>query len=282
MSSLIRHYAEVTEFVNQREFECLIAELKKRCNPLPPDTDVWEDNYRGQGWTDEGAFTLCLWEQAMGPFYGLVPERQGPLSEAEELNQVLNRPISSLIDEIFGKTPFIDPKSPQEIDEGLEMLREAMQRRLQKTAPGEDIPFELPKDLEELLQVTDYIGGAGIPSQNSDTYLFAGIDGLRNRIGSHETWEQFFGWGRTFKRHGVEALTAFRIGGCIQYRQIYYVLCRDSTEGHVANGPVSWKIFDRDDVERRLYENLRDFLGHEIVHMEQVPEEVMLFSDRYP
>lgn len=218
----------------------------------------------------------------MGPFYGLVPERQGPLSEAEELNQVLNRPISSLIDEIFGESPFLDPKPSQEIDEGLAMLKQAMQRRLQETAPDEDIPFELPEDFQELVQVKDYIGGAGLPSGNGGTYVFDGIDRLKYRVGSHQTWKQFFTWESVLSRRGVEALAAFQIGGGKQYRQIYYVLCRDSKEGDAVAGPVSWKIFDRDDVEMRLYENLRDFLGHEMVHEEQVSHEVVLFSDRYP
>ncbi|CZT14918.1 uncharacterized protein RCC_12264 [Ramularia collo-cygni] len=278
IKTVIERYGEVAKSVNQREFKRFIEELRQKWNPPPPAEEEWEDGYRGEGWTDEGAFALCFYQQATSDS---TPPRQGPLCEAEEQNQVLLRPVDSLIDDIR-PGPLVNPLPEETIVEALASLREAIQRRVNENSPSEDISVELPTDFEQLLRITNYIGGAGVNSETANTYLVGGIDSLA-ATGSMNKWEKWFPWTAVLNRRDFKPFAAWQLGGCNQHRQIYYVLGRDLNDN---TAPITWKVFDRNDVEMELFENLTEFLHHETQHIEQTPgghkQEHILFSDAYP
>lgn len=76
-----------------------------------------------------------------------------------------------------------------------------------------------------------------------------------------------------------------RIGGCTQHRDIYYVLCRKGKPAD-ENSPLIWKIFDKDDVEVDVYDDLAHFIQEQTKYIEGRPgghqQEHMFLAERYP
>jgi hypothetical protein len=279
IKDVIHRYEEVARSVNQREFQRFVEEIRQKWHPLPPVEDFWEPGYRGEGWTEDGAFALCVFQEAMGSSSCDQPEHQEPLCEAEKKNQVLFRPMDSLLGDIR-HGPLFDPQPEDKISEALSALLLGLQRQANNAAvPLEPTSVELPKDFEELLRTTDGISGAGIPSETAGTYLVSGITGLEADQGIpgqrhcltdrwSENWTLFASW---------------ELGGCMQHRQIYYVLCRDARNDA---SPVAWHVFDKNDIEIDVYDSLVEFLEHETLYIEQTPgghkQELILYSNTYP
>lgn len=165
LQTIIHRYAQVADEVNQKEFKRFTQEIRAKWHPLPPAQDEWEEGYRGEGWTDEGAFTLCVYQLSTGSD---KPHREeGPLCEAEKRNQVLfRRPLESLIDD-YWKKPLREPLLENEIVEGLARLRDGVQRQLSEDAADVD----LPEDFESLMRITNGVHGAGVPSETAYTVL---------------------------------------------------------------------------------------------------------------
>lgn len=151
---------------------CFVQEIRERWHPLPPAEHDGEPGYRAKGWTDEGAFAMCVFQQAMGPYMSIKPKRCGSLCEAEGKNQVLLRPLDALLCDIRSGPLFV-PQPRNQISEALTALRGGLQRQATETMPSEPISVGVPGDLEELLHVTDGVAGAGLPSETANTYLIS-------------------------------------------------------------------------------------------------------------
>ena len=97
LAAILQHYNQVVEAVNRREMKRFIDGIRQKWRPPPTDNSE-EGEYFGEGYTDEGAFNLCVYQNA---FADHDPERQGDLCEAEQLNQILlEPPLDALVDRI--------------------------------------------------------------------------------------------------------------------------------------------------------------------------------------
>lgn len=165
LEDVITRYEQVAKMVNEREMNRLIKQVRELWDPVyVPEAEEWEPNYHGEGWTEEGAFALCISQLAFCPSSSACkPERTGPLCEAEEKNQVLYRPVESLVEDI--SPPISEPLSENEISEQLASLKAAIQRAYNDSSSSEARSIGLPKDYEELMHITSCIRGAGIPSE---------------------------------------------------------------------------------------------------------------------
>lgn len=93
LAAIIQRYGEVADAVNRREMKRFTDGARQGWAPEPPEE--WEPH--GEGYTDEGAFALCVYDLA----FGGSPERQGQLCEAEKLDQVLlHPPLDAFVDVI--------------------------------------------------------------------------------------------------------------------------------------------------------------------------------------
>ncbi|KAK4609710.1 hypothetical protein CLAFUR0_14518 [Fulvia fulva] len=271
MEDVIHRYEEVAESVNQREFKRFVEEIRQKWHPLPPVEEFWEPGYRGEGWTEDGAFARCVYAEATG--FAPDIQREEPLCEAEKKNQVLFRPLDSLLNDII-RGPLYDPKPEDKISKALSALLSGLQRQATDTASSEPISLELPRDSQKLLRITDGIQGAGLPSETANTDLVSGIDGLEQglRHSFNNMWSD--DW---------TVFTSWELGCCTQHRQIHYVLCRDARNDAV---PIAWKVFDNTADHLDVYDSLAQFLEHQTVHIEQTPgghkQELALYSDTYP
>lgn len=279
LGDIVQRYGQVAEAVNRREFKRFVGELKELWSPLPAADEEWEEGYRGEGWTDEGAFALCVFQQAMNPNMPYVPHRKPPRCEAEERNQVLPISVESLLEEhhIFSG-PLFDPQPREKISEALAYLRAMLQQQADDHGLSEGITVELPKDFEDLLRVSDGINGAGIPSETAETWLVGGLGRLVGDQGAPGGSINAF-----ILSEGCTPYAAWELGGCTQHRQIYYVLCRESGKDAAS---LVWKIFDRADVELDVYDNLAEFISHQTEHIEKRPgghqQEHILYASSYP
>ena len=172
---VICRYGETAESVNQREFKRFVEEIRQKWRPLSPTEEFWEPGYRGKGWTEEGAFSLCVFAEVTGDCSNV--ERHEPLCEAEKKNQVLFRPLDTLLGDIV-RGPLFDPRPEDKIAAALSALLLGLKRQATNVMPSYSDSIELPMDFEELLRVTDGISGAGIPSETANTYLVSGIHGF--------------------------------------------------------------------------------------------------------
>lgn len=280
MQEVVQRYGEVARSVNQREFKRFCDDIRQKWNPLPPppEDEFWEEGHRGEGWTEEGAFAMCVYQEAVGSPTDNLPERQEPLCEAEIRKQVLFRPLDSLLGEIR-HGPLFDPQPEEKIREALATLKADLQRQADETAPTESISVELPKDFEQLVRITDGVSGAGVPSETAGTYLAPGISRLQVESGRPGESEYLDRWWC----EDWTPFAAWKLGGCTQHRQIYYVLCRDS---HNTGAPIAWRVFDKNDIELEVYDSFSEFLEHQTLHIEARPgghkQEHVLFLSRYP
>ncbi|KAI5356667.1 hypothetical protein Slin14017_G129500 [Septoria linicola] len=286
LQDVINRYEQVAKMVNEREMNRLINQVRELWNPIyAPGADVWEDNYHGEGWTEEGAFTLCVSQLAFCPSPSACkPKRTGQVCEAEEMNQVLFRPVVSLVEDIT--PPTAEPLPEGEISGQLVSLRAAIQTAFNESYPSEAKSVELPKDYEELMHITSCIHGAGIPSELAWTTLVecppTSIQNPRTSNDWSNDWSHFAYWvGAGY--HTPYA--GMRIGGCNQHRDIYYVLCRKGKPADESS-PLIWRIFDRIDVELEVYDNLAHFIHEQTKFIEERPgghrQELMPLAERYP
>lgn len=286
LEEVITRYEQVAKMVNEREMNRLIKQVRELWNPIhAPEAEEWEPNYHGEGWTEEGAFALCISQLAFCPSPSACkPERTGPLCEAEEKNQVLFRSVESLVKDI--SPPISEPLSENEIREQLASLKGAIQRAYSESCPSEARSIGLPKDYEEVMHITSCIRGAGIPSELAWTTLVnCPPSSVLNRSTSNHwsnNWSNFAFWvGAGY--HTPYA--GMRIGGCTQHRDIYYVLCREGKPAD-ENSPLIWKIFDKDDVEVDVYDDLSHFIQEQTKFIESRhgghQQEHMFLAERYP
>lgn len=285
MRDVVNRYGEVAKTVKQREFKRFTEEIRQKWNPLPePAEDEFEPGHRAEGWTDEGAFAMCVFQEARDTFgTDIQPSRREPLCEAERRNQVYFGSMETLFHEIFPNGPLYDPRPEDGISEALTVFKADLQRQADETAPSEPVTVEVPQDLAELMRVTDGVSGAGIPSETAWTFLVGPLRGLRAKSGDSNSMGGF--WSANITSHGHwKPFATFQLGCCTQHRQIDYVFCRDA---HDDAAPVAWKVFDWDNSEGlNLYDSLAAFLEHETVHIEATPgghkQEHILMWDRYP
>lgn len=284
LKEIVERYGRVAQSVNQKEFHEMIDFIRERWDPLPPAEEEWLDDedhtYRYKGWTEEGAFAMCVYQHAFWPNRN-DPKRQGPGCEAEEKDQVYFRPLASFLDD-FPK-PIRDPRPADEISEHLDKLRNALQLQLDRSAPSSGLRLELPQDFAELMRLTDGVEGAGVPSQ---------IDGLTLvwPLKYHITEPDALGpsdW--VAKRwHNITPYAAWKLGDCGEkWQVIHYVLCRETGTGD-ESGPLVWKVIDHQGPGcTMVYDNLSQFLQHETDHIESVPgghslQGIVYETDRYP
>ncbi|KAK4609104.1 hypothetical protein CLAFUW4_14524 [Fulvia fulva] len=259
----------------------LIQQVRELWNPVyAPDAEEWEPNYHAEGWTEAGAFSLCIYQIA---FDIAEPERTGPLCQAEENNQVLFRPVESLVHDIRSHMSELKPK--HKIIQELASLQVAIQRVVDEALPSRADPIRLPEDYEASRHVTNHISGAGIPSELAGTVLIQSpsLDDAENILNPNaDDWRaSYFASGVRSTDHTPHA--GWKMGGCTQHRDIYYVLCQEANE---KASPLKWKIFDKNDVDVDVYETLAHFLGEQAKYIEQRPgghqQEKLPLAERYP
>ncbi|KAK5715873.1 hypothetical protein LTR15_009698 [Elasticomyces elasticus] len=260
LAAMIEHYGEVADTVNRREMRRFIEEVRQMWATRPPQEVEWDP--WGEGYTDEGAFTRCVYDLA----FRESPERQGPLCEAEEKDEVLLFPVEDLENEI--DEPLSDPLPPDELEEKLSSLEAKLQKQ---SANSKSI--HLPDDFKVLMSITNGIEGAGVPAETANTILVYHLD-------HHKVWPLDHPGGSDdslglmlsrIDSLGFTALAGWVIGGCTQYRQIYYVFChRKTTAADVVDNP-SWRIFERADIYSKVYDNMTQFLQHEVDDIVQHP-----------
>lgn len=277
LKDVVERYGRAAQSVNQREFNRLVKFIRERWDPLPPAEEEWLDDEthtdRYRGWTEEGAFAMCVYKHAFYPG-GYEPERQGPLCEAEEKDQVYFRPIESFVDE-FPK-PFSDSRPTDEISEHLEKLRNDLQLQLDEYAPSSKHRVDIPQDFADLMHLTDGVKGAGVPS------LTNGLD-LVFPLKYHVAKPHARGWRTGY----ITPYAAWKFGDCSEeFQVIHYVLCRTSSRND--DSPLVWKVVDdRGPGDMDVYDDLSQFLQHETDHVEVVPgghqmKVIMRETDRYP
>ncbi|TKA49323.1 hypothetical protein B0A55_13111 [Friedmanniomyces simplex] len=231
-----------------------IEEVRQRWDPDPPEE--WEP--RGEGYTDEGALTLCVYQLA----FQEDPEGQGQVCEAEEMNQVLlHPPVDALVDKI--PKPLADPAPQGEVEKKQVSLGAQLQVQFDQSAAANTESIHLPDGFNELMSVTNGMHGAGLLAETAHTVLVYPLD-------RHHAEPEML----TFISPWVEsrdftALAAWKVGSCQQHRQIYYVFCHKNGDDSAVN--ASWRIFDRADVQCDIYENLARFLQHETADVEERP-----------
>ncbi|KAK4565765.1 hypothetical protein LTR86_003614 [Recurvomyces mirabilis] len=255
LAATIHRYAEVANMVNRREMTRFIQDVRQRWHPEP--LEDWEPP-RPEGYTDEGAFNLCVYELAFG---GREPHRDGELCEAEFKNEVLLRSTDDLVDLI--PKPCTDPAPQSEVQERLHTLRGLLQEQLNQPPATDGMAIQLPKDFEELVSLTNGINGAGVPSETAYTELIRPLD---QHYTNADMLKRISRW-VVFRSYAL--LAAWELGGCVQHRRIYYVLCHKTSTEQPAL--ASWRVFDQDDVSVDTYESLAVFLQHETNFVEERP-----------
>lgn len=275
LKDTVQRYASVAKSTTRKEFDHFINHIRDRWAPLPPITNLSEDDshhiYRHPGWTEEGAFAMCLCKLLFWP-YSENHFRQGGrvLCPAEEEGQVLLRPTEELIEDLQG--PLFEAREEGDIVMGLEKLREGLQKQVDASMPKNDhsVRVELPSDFGELMRVTDGVGAAGVPSRNNGLQLIYPLK--YNRSEEHLPGEGpcTFGSGERmwWRTAGLEAFAAWKLGGDHElWRVIYYVLCRELNRKGSKNGekdaPLVWKVIHRRDIDVEVYDNLSQFLQRE-------------------
>lgn len=248
LAMAVQRYGQVADAVNRRQLHRFIEKIRERWDPTP----VENSEPRAEGYTDEGAFALCVYQLA----FGRSPERNGQLCEAEQRDQVLlHSPVEAFVDEV--PTPLAEPVPRSELDARLDLLRAQLQEQSGRVV-------QLPSQFQEVLSITNGINGAGVPSETANTVL---VYPLPCYEASAATLRQVTPW---MEGWYFRVLAAFEIGSCIQWRQIYYVLCYHAD--HEGADDASWRILDNpgpgfDDT----YESLLEFLQHETRMIQERP-----------
>ncbi|KAK5675698.1 hypothetical protein LTS10_011798 [Elasticomyces elasticus] len=256
LATIIQRYGRVAEAVNRREMERFTEEVRQMWASNPPEEEDWDP--RGEGYTDEGAFTLCVYKLA---FLG-SPERQGQLCEAEEKDQVLlHLPVNALAEQICA--PLTHPAPQGELEEKLSSLKAQLQDQLNQSVASNTRSIQLPKDFKDVMLMTNGICGAGVPAETAYTVL---VYPLNEHYARPNSLRYIL---RRAESEGFTPLAGWEIGSCQQHRQIYYVFCHK--KGDTSPDNASWRIFDKVDVVCDEYENLADFLQHETAYVEDNP-----------
>lgn len=286
LPEVIRRYGEVAEIVNRREMDRFIAQVRSRWNPRSH-----EEEYRFEGWTDEGALTKCVYELA---FYSqdrpeAIVDPNG--SDAEVNEQVQIKPSLDEIMNYVAKPLIVPPVSEIERQKVLRNIKAGLEQ--QTIASGIDpTALELPEDLEILLSTVKGINGAGVPAETAYArlvYEFGGDyppDKMPEEV--YLRGESIFARSFQYKDgSGREVpIAAFKLGGCEQHRSIYYVLTQNKG-GTTITPQAKWQIWDRIDISLEQFSDLTEWLQFETKEIEETAgggrrELVVEISDRYP
>lgn len=263
LQETFQRYKQVAESVNRSEFDRFVQHIKERWHPLPAAENEWEDGYRGEGWTEEAALAMCVYKLALQ----WVPDlHEPPTCEAEKLEQVYFAPLESILEEIGPAAS--EPAPRRDIAVTLDILQKNLRQAFEELNPRTAF-VDLPKDYQELLHLTDCVRPAGIPSEHSHTILIGGV----NTAGMHPhkavtPQNMSLVCRHVPAYHGLQPLVAWRLGGCIQHRDIYYALCRNLND---ETAELSWRVLDQQDINVDVYDSLAHFLRHETDHVEKDP-----------
>lgn len=243
LAAIVHHYEEVALATNKREMKRFISEVRKRW-AVPSEEEGYE---RHEGWSDEGAFNMCIFDLALGK----KPQREGRLCEAETRGQILLSPKADEVVNLIEK-PVANPLPAQAAKELLQVL----QSRLLQQAAGHDIAAKVPPaDFVELLSIANGIHSAGVPSE---TAFGALVHPLRAQIESL-AHPEILRWVR-YRVEGLRKvlLAGWRIGGCYNFRNIFYILSYEREGGSAAT--ADWTIWDLNDAETDVFEDLGEYL----------------------
>lgn len=269
LPAVIKRYGEVADAVNRREMQRFIDEVMSKWHPETEDEAI-EPHL--DGYTDAGAFNLHIYQLAFGDVDPPRPTDR-PLCDAENGNQVLLQPpVESLVDLI--PKPLADPSPSNEVTVKLEALETALRKQAEASRSMQKV--YLPQDFATLMTSTNGVVGAGVPSETAHLELIFPLERQDVKPG---VLEHLAFWVRS--RGQGTPIAAWKIGACIQHRNIYYVLCQSAD----AVSP-SWKIFNHVDVEIDVHEDLTRFIRHEIERVEKRPGgaimgEILIY-DSYP
>lgn len=272
LTAVIQRYGEVADAVNRREMQRFIDEVKSKWHPESEDEAI---EPRLDGYTDAGAFNLHIYQLVFEDPDPPRPTTDQPLCDAEKYNQVLFQPpLESLVDLI--PKPLANPLPSDQATVKLEALEAALSRQ-QAEASASTQQVHLPEDFATLMASTNGVYGAGVPSETADLELVFPLERQCVEPGL------FKHLAHRVRRNGEDhvPVAGWKIGGCIQHRNIYYVLCQSPDA--ISR---SWKIFDHVDTETDVHEDLTRFLRHETERVEKKPGGAMigevLIYDRYP
>lgn len=168
LARVIHRYGEIADMVNHREMNRFIEEIRQRWKP-----GTHEEDWRYDGWTDEGAFTRCIYTEAFFDDAFPAPDPDTPgTTQAEQEGQVQFHPT---IDEIMDHVdrPLAEPLPQSEIAEKLDRQRRAIQEQLRAAdfSATQASEAKLPADIGPLFSITNGIKGAGVPTETADTSL---------------------------------------------------------------------------------------------------------------
>ena len=255
LAATVQRYGQVADAVNRREMKRFIEEVRRRWEPDP--LEEWDP--KGAGYTDEGAFALCVYKLV----FQSPPERHGQLCEAEEKDQVLlHHPPEHFVDQVL--PPLAEPAPQAEVETTLTSLRAQLQTQLDQATVTEPRILQLPDDFIELMLMANGIRGAGVPSETAETIL------VSSNGEHHAGLDLLEAIPFDFEGHGFEALAAWRIGSCQDdCRQVFYVLCK--RKGDDEGTTTSWRILDQMIGNSNLYDSVALFLEHETVEIERTP-----------
>jgi hypothetical protein len=269
LADAIGRYGQVAEHVNEREMKRFAEQIRQRWRVDPPDE--WEEH--GAGYTEERAYMLCVFQEA---FEYEEPERHGTLCEAEQKDQVLlHWNVDDLVDKI--PKPLATPLPPDELEAEFKKLEMDLVNQVGrfKFSAVEDV--QLPTDFKVLMSITNGVYGAGVPAETAHTSL---VYPLRGHGADQRMLDSISGWAEP----EYVTLAAWKIGSCVQHREIFYVLAYGKHDRGV--DCATWRIFDRNDVELRVYDNLTAFLQNQTAYIERSPrghiEEHIVMYSSYP
>ncbi|KAK4609719.1 hypothetical protein CLAFUR0_14517, partial [Fulvia fulva] len=234
LRAIVQHYGEVAELTNRRRMERFIEEIRQRWRPYSH-----EEDYRQEDWTDEGAFTKCIFQEA---FYGhdqpKMDRSRSDLSWAEVEGQIQSNPsLGEIMD--FVRRPLTGPQPESVRIEILGDLKEAMKRQLETSGIADTSKLELPSDLEVLFSVVDRIRQAGVPLETAYTQLVYSL-------GTHRGATDMPYYVSLSRRRHDELycpIAAFELGGGGQHRSTYYVLGQPSDCTELTSS-ATWQIWD--------------------------------------
>ncbi|KJX95799.1 hypothetical protein TI39_contig1039g00005 [Zymoseptoria brevis] len=253
LPEVIRRYAEVADAVNHREMRRFVEEIARRWRPPPH-----EEDYRHEGWTHEGAFTRCIYQEALRMSGGgrcLAPGA----TEAEVNEQIQIDPSLEDIME-FVDEPLMGPPLPADRRRlVLENIKSKLAQQAKKL--GVDASnLQLPKDLESLYSAVNGVNGAGVPSETCCLEVFLPRDERTRPTTCHTR--------------------------CFFVATIYYVLTVPKRRAKIIPPEAKWMVWDQYHAERDEYNDLTAFLKHETRHVQEseggARQEVVVFLDRYP
>ena len=163
LHDIVQRYAEVAQKVNRREMKRFIEYIEERWAPDP--NDIWPED----GYTDAGAFALCVWDEAFRA-RSPPPNPGHEPCDAERAKQVLlHVPLESFAD--WAHSPLTNPQPDDEIAKRLGLLKAFLQGQLDASKTRLAAPLEIPADFATLMSITDGMGGLGVPSETDSLML---------------------------------------------------------------------------------------------------------------